>query len=189
MMEAIEKYFKRHSEIIKKINFLEIQKATEIIYTKVKDSKNIFTMGNGGSAHNASHYITDWNKMSYYHQGIKVKAQCLNDNTGLITALANDHSYEDIFTGQLKVLMNDGDLVIVVSGSGNSKNIINALKYANENNADTLAFLGYDGGEAIEIANNSILVPSFDMQICEDVHLSIGHMIMKSLCKIDVINK
>ena len=78
--------------------------------------------------------------------------------------------------------MQKDDLVIVVSGSGNSQNIINALDYANNNNATTLAFLGYDGGKAISIAQNHILVPSFDMQICEDIHLKIGHIIMKFLC-------
>ena len=82
--------------------------------------------------------------------------------------------------------MNSDDLIIVVSGSGNSRNIIKALEYANKNDATTLAFLGYDGGEAIKIAQHHVLVPSFDMQICEDIHLKIGHMIMKFLCKYEI---
>ena len=139
-------------------------------------------MGNGGSAHNASHFITDWAKMSNTEKSIKLKGMCLNDNIGMITAYANDINFEDIFTGQLKIYLQKDDLVIVVSGSGNSQNIINALDYANNNNATTLAFLGYDGGKAISIAQNHILVPSFDMQICEDIHLKIGHIIMKFLC-------
>jgi len=183
----IKEYFNVHASITKKINFSQIEEAANIIFEKVKDQKNIFTMGNGGSAHNASHYITDWSKMSYVSKGLKVRGVCLNDNNGLLTAYSNDISFNDVFKGQLQYLMNSGDLVIVVSGSGNSRNIIEALKYANENGATTMAFLGYDGGESIKISQHYVHVPSFDMQICEDIHLKIGHIIMKFLCSYDVI--
>ncbi len=184
--QNVEDYFSTHEEVSRRIDFSQIQFAANLIYNKILDGKNIFTMGNGGSAHNASHYITDWNKMANTSTGLKVKGTCLNDNMGLVTAFSNDLSFEEIFSGQLKILMNNEDLVIVVSGSGNSRNIIKALEYANENNATTLAFLGFDGGESIKIAQHHILVPSFDMQICEDIHLKIGHMIMKFLCKYEI---
>ena len=185
-IQNVEDYFSAHEEVSKKIDFSQIQFASNLIYKKIIEERNIFTMGNGGSAHNASHFITDWNKMSNIATGLRVKGSCLNDNMGLVTAFSNDLSFEEIFSGQLKVLMNSEDLIIVVSGSGNSRNIIKALEYANENNASTLAFLGYDGGEAIKIAQHHVLVPTFDMQICEDIHLKIGHMIMKFLCKYEI---
>ncbi len=177
-----EKYFSKHSEVAKELDFSKITLIADLIKKKIASKNTIFTMGNGGSAHNASHFITDWAKMSNTEKSIKLKGMCLNDNIGMITAYANDINFEDIFTGQLKIYLQKDDLVIVVSGSGNSQNIINALDYANNNNATTLAFLGYDGGKAISIAQNHILVPSFDMQICEDIHLKIGHIIMKFLC-------
>ncbi len=177
-----EKYFSKHSEVAKKLDFSKITLIADLIKKKVDSENTIFTMGNGGSAHNASHFITDWAKMSNIEKSIKLKGICLNDNIGLVTAYANDIKFEEIYSSQLKVYLKDNDLVIVVSGSGNSQNIINALEYANDNNATTFAFLGYDGGKAISIAQNHLLVPSFDMQICEDIHLMAGHIIMKYLC-------
>ena len=144
---------------LKRLDLAKIISAANLIRETVDRGGTIFTMGNGGSAHNASHFITDWAKMSNTEKSIKLKGMCLNDNIGMITAYANDINFEDIFTGQLKIYLQKDDLVIVVSGSGNSQNIINALDYANNNNATTLAFLGYDGGKAISIAQNHILVP------------------------------
>ena len=163
----------------------QIIKSSEIILSKIKNKNNIFKMGNGGSAHNASHFITDWSKMANVHSGIKVRGICLNDNNGLITAYSNDISFSEIFSGQLKYLMNEGDLVIAVSGSGNSQNVVKAVEFANENGGTSIAFVGYDGGKLKDLAHHMIHVPSFDMQICEDAHLSIGHIIMKYLCSID----
>jgi len=183
--ESILSYFKTHGEINSNIDKNQILKASSIILKKIKDQKNIFTMGNGGSAHNASHFITDWSKMANVHSGIKVRGICLNDNNGLITAYSNDISFSEIFSGQLKYLMNEGDLVIAVSGSGNSQNVVKAVEYANENGGTSIAFVGYDGGKLKDLAHHTIHVPSFDMQICEDAHLSIGHIIMKYLCSID----
>ncbi len=185
--KLIEKYFSTNKNIIDNLNLDEVISAINLIKNKIKNSNSIFTMGNGGSAHNASHFITDWNKMVHLNTGKKVKGYCLNDNIGMITAYSNDIKFDDIFIEQLKNLLEKDDLVLVVSGSGKSKNILNALNYANNCNADTLAFLGYDGGDAIKIAKKSILVSSFDMQICEDIHLQIGHIIMKCLCDFEVI--
>ena len=184
----VKDYFVKHNEVAKKLDFKKIMSAVDLIKKTVDQGGTIFTMGNGGSAHNASHFITDWAKMSSTEKSIQLKGICLNDNIGLVTAYANDISYDEVFAGQLKIYLQKKDLVIVVSGSGNSQNIIQALNYANNNDATTLAFLGFDGGKAIKIAQNHILVPSFDMQICEDIHLKIGHIIMKYLCDHKIIN-
>ena len=186
--DLIHKYFETHHQVFQTIDLTQIEKAIKIIKSTINDGRNIFTMGNGGSAHTASHYITDWNKMSNSNKQIKVNAHCLNENVGMLTALSNDINYESIFSEQLSMLMKKDDLILVISGSGNSKNIIEAIKYANNNNGKTMAFLGYDGGEAIKIAFHSVLVPSFDMQVCEDIHLKLGHIIMKSICGIDIVS-
>ena len=102
----------------------------------------------------------------------------LVENFGLTTAGGNDVAYECVFSGQCTALLDEGDLLIAVSGSGNSLNVLSALRQANEMGARTSGIFGYDGGEAAKIAPNSFIVQTFDMQVCEDIHLIFGHMIM-----------
>jgi D-sedoheptulose 7-phosphate isomerase len=184
---TIEGYLDKHISLFQKINIDEIKIAIDLIKSKYESGKKIIVCGNGGSAYTASHFITDWNKMINISTGKKFKGISLCDNIGLITAFANDFSYKEIFSGQLRSILEEGDLLIVISGSGNSPNILEAIEYANINNADTLAIVGYDGGKAILFAKNKVLIPSFDMQICEDFHLIFGHMVMKSLCGYDIV--
>ena len=180
---SVEAYLDAHTKLASTLNHEAILNGVDLIIEKFQAGKKIITCGNGGSASTASHYITDWNKMINLATGKKFRGISLCDNIGIITAYANDISYDEIFSGQLKSLMDPGDLLIAISGSGNSRNVINAVNYANCEGGDTLGILGYDGGELIKISKHSILVPSFDMQLCEDVHLMIGHMVMKTLCK------
>ena len=186
-MTIIKDYFDQHYEIGNKLNFESLEFASNLIIKKFEAGKTVFTCGNGGSAHTASHYITDWVKMAEIVAGKKYKGFSLCDNTGIITAFANDVNYSEIFAGQLKSMIAEDDLVIGVSGSGNSKNVIKAIEYANDSNADTLAVVGFDGGELIKTAKYSFHVPTFDMQVCEDIHLMFGHIVMKEICNMDVI--
>jgi D-sedoheptulose 7-phosphate isomerase len=184
---TVENYLDLHLSLFQKIDINEIKNAIELIKLKYKSGKKIIVCGNGGSAYTASHFITDWNKMVNISTGTKFRGISLCDNIGLITAFGNDLSYKEIFSGQLKSILDEGDLLIAISGSGNSPNVIEAIEYANLNNADTLAIVGYDGGEAKLIAKHKVFIPSFDMQICEDFHLMFGHMVMKSLCGYNII--
>ena len=184
---TIEKYFESHANLFKKIKIDEIRSAIELVKSKYINGNKIITCGNGGSAYTASHFITDWNKMVNIATGNKFHGISLCDNIGLVTAFGNDLSYDEIFSGQLKSIMEPRDLLIAVSGSGNSPNVINAIKYANSIGAETLAIVGYDGGKAKEISKNSVWVPSYDMQLCEDIHLMFGHMVMKELCGSSII--
>ncbi len=179
---TVQNYFDSHSELFNKIHIDDVVSAIELVKSKFKSGHKIITCGNGGSAYTASHYITDWNKMINIATGNKFHGISLCDNIGLVTAFGNDLSYDDVFSGQLKSIMNPSDLLIAVSGSGNSPNVLNAIKYANSINAETLAVVGYDGGKALKLAKNSVHVPSFDMQLCEDIHLMFGHLVMKELC-------
>jgi len=184
---SVQKYFEYHSEIFKKLDIESISNSINLIKSKYIAGGKIITCGNGGSAYTASHYITDWNKMINLATDNKFKGVSLCDNVGLITAFGNDISYDEIFSGQLKSILDKDDLLIIVSGSGNSRNVINAIEYANKIGAETLAIVGYDGGIAKKIAKYSFWVPSNDMQICEDIHLMFGHLVMKELTNKDLL--
>jgi D-sedoheptulose 7-phosphate isomerase len=142
----------------------------------------IITLGNGGSAMTALHYITDWSKMVFAHTGKPFRGRTLVDNMGLIMAYGNDNSFADIFIEQLRNIMQPGDLVIAISGSGNSENVIRAVDYANGNGGVTLGLSGFSGGRLREKAQTSIWVNVNDMQLCEDVHAVFCHVVMQSLC-------
>lgn len=179
---SIGAYLEAHVALLGTLSLQSAQAAVDLIGAKYADGKKIITCGNGGSASTASHYITDWNKMGNLATGRKFRGVSLCDNIGLLSAYANDISYDEVFSGQLRAIMDEGDLVIAVSGSGNSPNVVKAVEYANANGGETLAIVGYDGGELMRRARHSFLVPSFDMQLCEDVHLMFGHLVMKTIC-------
>lgn len=184
---SVSNYMAAHAELGAKLDGESFQAGIDIVRKKFNEGKKIITCGNGGSASTASHYITDWNKMVNLATGKKFRGISLCDNIGLITAYANDTNYDDVFRGQLDAILDEGDLVIAVSGSGNSPNVLRAVEYANANGAETLAVVGYDGGKLKQIASHSVWVPSFDMQLCEDVHLMFGHMVMKTLCESEIV--
>ncbi len=179
---TIKNYLAAHTALAEKINIADMQAGIELIRATFDSEKKIVTCGNGGSASTASHYITDWNKMINLATGKKFRGISLCDNIGLITAFGNDISYDEVFSGQLRAILDEGDLLVAISGSGNSSNILKAVEYANAIGADTLAIVGYDGGKLKSISKHSVWVPSMDMQLCEDIHFMFGHMVMKSLC-------
>lgn len=182
----VDSYLKNLKEVISNLDIEEINNALKLIKSTIRNNKKIITCGNGGSANTASHYITDWNKSYNLASGKQCKGICLCDNLGLLTAYANDISYEAIFSEQLKNIGEEKDLLIVVSGSGNSKNVIEAIKTAKNLNITSLSFVGYNGGKCKEISDYTLHIPSFDMQLCEDIHLILGHIVMKNICKKDL---
>lgn len=143
----------------------------------------IITLGNGGSAMTALHFVTDWAKMIPAASGRPFYGRSLIDNIGLVMAYGNDLSFADIFAEQLKNMMRPGDLVVAVSGSGNSENVIRAVDYANGHGGETLGLCGFSGGRLREKAHHAIWVQVDDMQICEDVHAIFGHIVMQALCR------
>jgi D-sedoheptulose 7-phosphate isomerase len=184
---TIANYLAAHAELGKQLDIEAFQRGIDLIRSKFESGKKIITCGNGGSASTASHYITDWNKMVNLATGKKFRGISLCDNIGVITAYGNDISYDEVFAGQLRAILDEGDLLIAISGSGNSPNVLKAVEYANANGADTLAVVGYDGGRLMPMAKHSVWVRSFDMQMCEDVHLMFGHMVMKTLCSSKIV--
>ena len=182
MQFTVSAYFAQLAQVIGKLDLAAVDRAIALVRDAWTDRRKILVCGNGGSALTASHYINDWNKMAYLSTGRPFRGVSLSDNMGLMTAYSNDLSYADVYSEQLKNLMDPGDLVIAVSGSGNSENVVRAVSWANENGGVTLAVCGYDGGKIKKLAQHALHVPSFDMQICEDLHFVFGHMVMKSLC-------
>lgn len=179
---SIARYLAAHARLAPALDQKAFQTGIDVVKAAFDAGRQIITCGNGGSAYAASHYVTDWNKMVNLATGRKFRGLSLCDNIGMVTAFANDVAYDEIFAGQLKAILDKDDLVIAISGSGNSPNVVKAVEYANQSGADTLAVVGYDGGTLKRIAKHSVWVPSFDMQLCEDVHLMFGHMVMKALC-------
>ena len=180
---TIENYIDEHHRAFQGLDLDLVNAASDLVLDTILRNNKIITCGNGGSASTASHYITDWNKMYNLSSGSKLRGVCLADNVGLITAYGNDLDYSSVFSGQLDAIMDEGDLLVAVSGSGNSPNIISAIDKAHSLGGSVLGVLGYDGGRAKPLCDELFHVPSWDMQICEDIHLSFGHLIMKRICK------
>lgn len=174
-------YFKEIEDTLAHIDLDSFILINEYIFNAFERGNHIFTMGNGGSGATASHLVCDLNKGVNFSRKQKFKAICLNDNLPTLLAYANDVSYSDIFCEQLKNFMDEGDVVIGFSGSGNSENVLKAIKYANENGGITIGFSGYDGGKLARIARFSLVAHINDMQKSEDVHLILCHLIMRTI--------
>lgn len=183
---SVPNYMSAHVQLSQQLDYQAFQGGIDMISAAFDAGKKIITCGNGGSAFTASHYITDWNKMVNLVTGKKFRGVSLCDNVGLITAFGNDLSYSDVFSGQVDALMDEGDLLVVVSGSGNSLNIIKAIEAARRAAGKVLGIVGYDGGKVMPLCDHTVWVRSFDMQLCEDVHLMFGHMVMKTLCRYEI---
>ena len=176
--EKIGQYFEMVIDALRDIDQDELIRSIEIIESTIQNNKTIYVIGNGGSASTASHIKRDLSNTVGYLKGMRVNVSCLSDNIATITAIANDYSYDLIYKKQLEGRINQGDLVIAVSGSGNSQNIIKAADYAKSVRANIVAMTGYDGGKLKGLAGFNLHVPIDNMQISEDVHLIFNHLII-----------
>ena len=160
----------------------EMDRAIDVIEATWRAGKQIITLGNGGSSMTALHFINDWNKSIYLSTKYPFRGRSLVDNMGLVMSYSNDISFADVFVEQLKNILQPGDLVLAISGSGNSENVIRAVDYANKNRAVTLGLCGYSGGKLKNLAQHVVWVDVNDMQLAEDVHAIFGHIVMQRLC-------
>lgn len=198
-LKQLQTYRDRETEVLKNLDLESVNQVINVLEEARKAGQHIFICGNGGSAATASHYAGDFNKgvnmglfnidghsttdASVARQMSEIDEplynfECLSDNQPTMLAVANDESYSEVFRYQLRVKMKAGDVVIGISGSGNSANVVNALTYAKEHNATTIAIVGYDGGKMKQMADYSIHVDINDMQIAEDIHMVLDHMMM-----------
>lgn len=160
----------------------ELDRGIELIRTAWQGKRQVITLGNGGSAMTALHFINDWNKMIPLATGKPFRGRSLLDNIGMVTAYANDMSYADVFAEQVKNVAMPEDVVVAISGSGNSENVIRAVTVANQLGCKTLGLCGYNGGRLKSVAEHVIWVNVDDMQLCEDAHSIFGHIVMRALC-------
>ncbi len=176
--EKIKAYINMEKKILDLLPIENISEVMNVMEKARQSGKRVFICGNGGSASTASHLECDFNKGISYNQKIKYDIECLSDNVPMMMAIANDIGYDDIFVIPLKNKMKPGDVLIGISGSGNSENVIRAFEYANKIGAETIAFTGYSGGRLKGIAGYNIHVNICNMQITEDMHLILNHMMM-----------
>ncbi|MEG1995101.1 MAG: SIS domain-containing protein [Romboutsia sp.] len=177
--KAIKEYYEREMACIKRFNFDELNAAMNAILDTYQNGGTIYVCGNGGSASTASHMQNDFNKGISEYVEKKFNVYCLNDNVSTMMAVANDIGYEEIFRFQLLNKITSKDLFVGISGSGNSKNVLNAAKYSIECGSKVLGLTGYTGGELKKLANYKMHVDEMDMQIAEDLHMTFDHMMMK----------
>jgi len=176
-------YFSRLSDTLNKLDIQVIEQFVEALLNARDNESTIFIFGNGGSAATASHVTGDFLKGISFQLDRRFRVMCLNDNTSGITAISNDLGYEEIFVEQLRAFLKKDDLVIGISGSGNSLNVVKAMEYAGKQGAKTVAMCGYKGGRIKELADLVIHVPVHDMEITEDIHIIIFHAIKQVLNK------
>ena len=175
-------YLSVTKDLFKTIDLNELEKIVDLIENCSKNNNTIYVAGNGGSASTASTFVNDIGFDVYKRSSTnqKIKIVSLNDNIPSLTAISNDISYDSIFKSQIKIHFQPNDLFIAFSGSGNSKNLINAVEWINNNKmGKTVGFLGFDGGKLGEICEHSIVIKSKKGLYgpIEDLHLICNHII------------
>ena len=181
-----ESYLNTLFSSLNNTNINNLQKASNKILSTIKKNKKIFICGNGGSAAISNHYVCDY--LKFFREKTKIKSQVysLSTNIETITATSNDISYDKIFSYQAESLCSSGDLIIIISSSGNSKNIINLLKFANKNKLTTIGFSGFNGGYLKNKSTIPIHINVKNYGISEDSHHILMHLILQYLInKID----
>jgi D-sedoheptulose 7-phosphate isomerase len=180
-MNFIQSYFVELNGILDHLSEEVIKQVLEILHDARNSNKQVFILGNGGSASTASHFVCDLGKNTRVQGTPNFRVMGLTDNMALFSALANDEGYENVFAQQLANHLQPGDVVIGISTSGNSKNVINAIHLANSGGAKTIGFTGFDSGELGLIVDVNLHVPSQSIEHVEDVHLVLEHLITKAL--------
>ncbi len=176
--EKIGNYLDLEIRLMKSVDVDVINEVMNQLEQARKRGNRVYICGNGGSGSTASHFVCDFNKGVSLEQEQKYQFVCLNDNLPQMMAIANDIGYDQIFKIPLVNVISPGDLFIGISGSGNSENVVLAAEYAKERNATVIGLTGYDGGKLKKIADYSLHVPVSNMQIVEDLHLMLDHLMM-----------
>ncbi|MBS7174945.1 MAG: SIS domain-containing protein, partial [Clostridiales bacterium] len=158
-LDLIHSYVDKEVEVLKSLDLNKINEALNLLEETMEAEKNIYIFGNGGSAATASHFQNDFNKGVSEYTEKKFRFMCLNDNVATLMAIANDIGYDEVFRFQLKGKLQEGDIVVAISGSGNSKNVLNAVEYARSCGNKIIGLTGYSGGKLLELSDISLHVP------------------------------
>lgn len=172
-------------EVMKSISTEEIEGFCNILLEAREKGTRVFFIGNGGSAATASHFIIDQAVGTGFYKNKPLRAMALTDNNAVLTALGNDLGYDSIFVTQLQALMERGDVVVAISASGNSSNVIKALEYAKEIGGVTIGMSGFDGGKMKQIVDQPVHVPTEKGEYgpAEDAHMIIDHILVSYLMR------
>jgi len=174
-------YFTEMQAILQQVDCDAIDRYGEELFKAWRDDRTVFVFGNGGSAYCASHHVTDYIKTARVEGEKALRAVSLVDNLGLLTALGNDISYDDIFSYPLESVARPDDVAVAISCSGNSGNVVKALAWAKDNGLLTVAITGFQGGKIGKIADIHINIPNKNYGIIEDLQLSVGHIAAQGL--------
>jgi D-sedoheptulose 7-phosphate isomerase len=180
-LESIINYFGELEQMMRAISLPDLKKVLDMLEEGYHNGHRIFVMGNGGSAATASHFALDLSKNTIMPGAPRVKAISLTDHVPLITAWSNDTHYEHIFAEQLANMIEPGDVVIGISASGNSANVINAMKMARQSRAATIGLLGAKGGKLKDMVDACVLAPGQNIEQEEDAHMILTHVITRHM--------
>ncbi len=181
---SVQAYFQSLTRVVPQLPYAAIQQIISVMLRAFEEGRTIFVFGNGGSAATASHLMCDLNKTTLgnsNHDSRRFKVLALTDNMPLLTAWANDAGYENVFSEPLKNFVQPGDVVLAISGSGNSPNVIQALQTARGAGAFTAGLSGYGGGKMKELCDLCAVVPCDEIQVVEDLHHAIAHSIVTAV--------
>jgi D-sedoheptulose 7-phosphate isomerase len=181
MQEMVQDYIQNLQETLSYLPLVQIERVIETLIEAQWSGRTVFVFGNGGSAATASHFACDLGKNAAIQGLPRIRAIALTDNVELITAWANDTAYENIFAEQLRGLVQPDDVVIGISGSGRSGNVLNAIALARQAGATTIGFTGFDGGLLAGMVDIPVVVPSNSMERIEDVHLVLEHIVCSTI--------
>ena len=176
-MDRIQGYLSHLQGVLERLSLDDVRQSIDLVMETYQADRQIFIIGNGGSASTASHIANDLSKGASVPGARRFRVISLTDNVATMTAWSNDVSYDDVFVEQLKNLVNSGDLLIAISASGNSENIIRAIRHAKASGCKTIGWTGFGGGKLREIADVSVVVDSYDYGPVEDVHLILNHIL------------
>ncbi|MBL7986920.1 MAG: SIS domain-containing protein [Chlorobi bacterium] len=171
---------------LESVDQTQVSQLVDSLFDAFQRRATVFVIGNGGSAANASHFAQDLAKGTCpdLSSDRRIRAMSLTDNVAFISALGNDEGYEQIFVQQLRTFCQPGDLLVAISGSGNSPNILRAIEYANQNGVKTIGVTGFGGGKLMEIVHERVHVPLNDMCTAESIHSVIFHYVILQLQKL-----
>lgn len=181
LASSASEYFGHLRELLPLLDAVRVDALAERVFDAWRENRQVLVCGNGGSASTASHYVTDFVKTAAVEGQRRLRALCLNDNAPMQSALGNDFGYDQTFVYPLVTYANAGDLLIGISGSGTSRNVVLACEWARENGLELAALTGFEGGAIGPMADLHLNVPSDNYGAIEDLHLSIGHIVTQTL--------
>ena len=181
MIDYTRDYLSRMSALLGEISIPDVENAIDLFRDNYESGRRTVFCGNGGSAATASHLPADFQKNMCLHSGRPWEILSLVDSVPLLTAWSNDTEYANVFAGQARTWLRPGDLLVAISGSGNSPNILAAVEAAHEIGAISLGWSGFGGGLLAQKAQHNIVIHSNNMQMVEDAHMVIGHLIYSAL--------